>query len=304
MTKHALITGHLGFVGRHLGSRLLAEGWEISGCDIKEGRSGECRRIFAGDHRFDLVIHCAAIVGGRARIDGQPMEVATDLAIDSDFFQFVLRTRPTRSVYFSSSAAYPIRYQTGSPPWRLGESEILFDHAEEPDAIYGWVKLTGERLAVEANKMGANIQVYRPFSGYGSDQDLDYPFPSIIDRAIRGDDPFVIWGPGTQIRDWIHVDDVVDKVIAGLDYDEQFGPTNLCTGTGTAMLHLAALAWELRGHGDDDRLTFDVHPEKPTGVQNRVGDPTKMVETLGATQIDLHEGVLRAIRRRVTAHDR
>jgi hypothetical protein len=51
------------------------------------------------------VVHLAAIVGGRSTIEGAPLSVAVDLSLDAELFNWALRTRPGRIVYFSSSAA-------------------------------------------------------------------------------------------------------------------------------------------------------------------------------------------------------
>ncbi len=93
------------------------------------------------------VFHFAAIVGGRAMIDGDPMKVATDLAIDAEFFLWVTRAKPERVLYPSSSAAYPISKQTESNTIQLRESDIDFANMGQPDMTYGWTKLTGEFLA-------------------------------------------------------------------------------------------------------------------------------------------------------------
>ena len=62
--------------------------------------------------RFADVYHFAAIVGGRAMIDGDPIQVALDLSIDAEFFFWVSRHKPQRVLYPSSSAAYPVSLQT------------------------------------------------------------------------------------------------------------------------------------------------------------------------------------------------
>ena len=62
--------------------------------------------------KFSDVFHFAAIVGGRAKIDGDPIMVALDLAIDAEFFYWISRHKPERVLYPSSSAAYPINKQT------------------------------------------------------------------------------------------------------------------------------------------------------------------------------------------------
>lgn len=266
-----LITGHAGFVGRHFWQTLDTPDNELHGADIKLGL--DCRRFFAcDDRRFDLVLHCAAVVGGRAMIDGEPLAVATDLAIDSDMFQWALRTRPGRVVYFSSSAAYPVALQGPVHHRRLVESDIDLDDCRHPDAVYGWVKLTGEHLARHARNEGLAVTVVRPFSGYGGDQDLDYPFPSFIARAVAGADPFELWGDGRQVRDWIHIDDVVGAVLElvrqGVD-----GPVNLCTGRPVSMDALALMCLEAAG----GYVELAHRVDAPVGVAWRVGDPSAML---------------------------
>lgn len=277
-----LITGHRGFVGRHLWAALDTPDNEMHGLDVKDGADHDCRLLFNDEDRgpagcgripsdgYDLVLHCAAVVGGRLTIEGQPMAVATDLAIDSDLFQWALRTRPGRVVYFSSSAAYPIRLQGPVHHRPMREHDIDLDQVDQPDAVYGWVKLTGEHLARHARAEGLPVTVVRPFSGYGGDQDLDYPFPSFVDRAVRRMDPFPVWGSGAQVRDWVHIDDVVGAVLE-LVARRVDGPVNLCTGRGVSMDTLARMCMEAVGYEAPI-----VHVDGPEGVLWRVGDPAGM----------------------------
>ena len=76
-----LITGHKGFVGKYFMKKYQEH--EIVGIDLKDGN--DCRDFFkTDDSKFDLIIHLAAIVGGRATIEGSPLSVATDLSIDAE----------------------------------------------------------------------------------------------------------------------------------------------------------------------------------------------------------------------------
>ena len=164
--------------------------------------------------RFSDVYHFAAIVGGRAKIDGDPMAVALDLSIDAEFFYWACRHKPDRILYPSSSAAYPIDLQAESHSVALKESDIDFkSNLGKPDMTYGWSKLTGEYLAqIAAKYYGISVACVRPFSGYGEDQDLSYPIPAIADRAARKEDPFVVWGSGKQGRDFVQIDDCIDCI--------------------------------------------------------------------------------------------
>jgi nucleoside-diphosphate-sugar epimerase len=258
----------------------------------------DCRRFFEYDvdHHvdpmaFDLVIHCAAVVGGRATIDGEPLRLmAEDLSIDAGLFRWALRARPGRIVYFSSSAAYPAYMQHGDQS--VGRRMDEDTHRVEmscADATYGAVKVVGERLAREANAAGIRTHVFRPFSGYGTDQSLDYPFPSFIRRAAQRETPFDVWGSGDSARDWIHIDDIVGAVLAAIDNDV-LGPINLCTGRATTFDQLAAMCMDRAGYTAPIRHLDDA----PRGVHWRVGDPTRMHEFY-RPRVTLEEGIARAL---------
>jgi nucleoside-diphosphate-sugar epimerase len=89
--------------------------------------------------------------------------------------------------------------------YRLKETDINLADCSTPDMTYGWAKLTGEFCLQYLEQAGIKVNVFRPFSGYGTDQDLDYPFPSYIRRGNLKLDPFEIWGDGQQVRDFIHM---------------------------------------------------------------------------------------------------
>lgn len=291
--RTALVTGSAGFVGRHMVEVLHRRGYAVFGCDLLDGN--DCRNLFRGDYPgpFDLVVHCAAVVGGRTLIDGEPLRLAAeDLSIDAELFRWALRTRPPRIVYFSSSAAYPVELQTMAVNRQLRETDIGGNYLGMPDATYGWVKLTGERLAAEANAEGIRTHVFRPFSGYGDDQALDYPFPAVIQRAALHDpaQPFRVWGHAASTRDWVHIDDVVACVLAHVDADV-VGPVNICTGRATSFAELAFMALARFGFDGVPVIGDDT---KPMGVMHRVGDPAVMSEVY-MPRITVEEGIQRAV---------
>jgi nucleoside-diphosphate-sugar epimerase len=276
-----LITGHKGFVGRNFVKALPDS--DITGIDLKDGN--DCRDFFkTNTDKFDLVIHLAAIVGGRATIEGEPLTVATDLSVDAEFFNWVHKTKPTNVVYFSSSAAYPIELQKPEQRYRLAESDIRLDAISNPDLTYGWSKLTGEYLAqfITDSKMF----IFRPFSGYGSDQDADYPFPSFIDRALARVEVFDIWGNGEQVRDFIHIDDVVQAVLWHVQTGYH-GTWNLCTGIPTSFNDLAQMVCQEAGIAPILNHILDA----PIGCQYRVGNPYQSHHYY-KPQISLREGTL------------
>lgn len=289
--KTALIAGDNGFIGRHMKQRLKTDGWSVRGFDIATTEEDAVNFFrYNSGTVYDLVINCAAEVGGRAHIDGTNMALAHNLAIDAAYFDWAVRTKQRALIYYSSSAAYPTYFQTKASHTILQEDDLNLDFVGQPDSNYGLAKVVGERLAQTASENGVRVHVLRPFSGYGEDQSLDYPFPSIIQRAKHGD--LTVWGPLGQMRDWIHVDDVIGASLAVYENDDR-RPVNICTGVGTEMGALMLMAKNLISPGrEPSRVIYNLR--KPTGVFYRVGDPTRMLESY-QPKISLEDGIRRAL---------
>ena len=285
---HVLLTGSAGFVGRHLHAALDARGDTVTAVDLIHGR--DALDLFRFDSApYDLAIHCAAIVGGRASIDGSPLGVATNLALDSWYMRWLARTETPRALYFSSSAAYPVILQQPGEVRRLVETDIDYQRPGRPDATYGLAKLTGEQLCQYAAAEGTQMTILRPFSGYGSDQDEAYPFPAFIRRARERQDPFEVWGDGKSTRDWIHIDDLVGATLAAID-EEVTGPVNLGWGRATSFDELAGYVTQAAGYSPVVKHL----PSAPQGVHHRVCDPTRML-AFYQPKVTLEEGIRRAL---------
>lgn len=241
--------------------------------------------------RFHDVYHFAAIVGGRAMIDGDPMMVALDLSIDAQFFLWVVRHKPERTLYPSSSAAYPINLQTESGAIALKETDIDFNNMGQPDMTYGWSKLTGEFLAkIAAEHYGVAITCIRPFSGYGEDQDLTYPIPAIARRAARKEDPIEVWGTGKQGRDFVHIEDVIDCIHAAMDEIKDGSAINIGMGKLTSFLEIIDVLTDIAGYEPEVKQLLD----KPVGVHSRYCNMDYVRERLGwEPRISVREGMER-----------
>ncbi len=241
--------------------------------------------------RINDVFHFAAIVGGRAMIDGDPMAVALDLAIDAELFYWACRYQPDRLMYPSSSAAYPVDLQTESNALRLKESDIDFKKMGQPDMTYGWSKLTGEFLAkIAAEHYGLKVTCIRPFSGYGEDQDLTYPVPAIAARAAKKEDPFEVWGTGYQGRDFVHIDDVIDCILLAMDHIHDGTAINIGMGKLTTFREIIEIFCKFAGYSPEIKPLID----KPVGVFSRYCDMTFVEEKLGwKARISTEEGMRR-----------
>ncbi len=311
----ALVTGGAGFVGRHMCRALLDKGWHVVCVDPVVPRTGglepadwpagdprdfggfefkkmDCREYFraASGEPFDYVFHLAAMVGGRLMIDYEPLAVAEDLAIDAGYWRWAEHAKPVKTVYFSSSAAYPIGLQRADSYRLLREDDIDFgDSLGMPDMTYGWAKLTGEYLGRLAHsRYGLKSVVYRPFSGYGEDQDQTYPFPALTQRILDLDGPTVtVWGSGRQMRDFVHIDDCVRCVLETMDQVDDGAAINISSGVLTSFTELATLMLERVGK----QATVTNLSDMPEGVFARGGD-TALQNRLGfSPRVTLAEGV-------------
>ena len=135
--KKVLITGAAGFVGRHFCKFFLEKKYHVTGIDNIQKFTGaihpkngwplfnpfdfknfnfikmDCTNWFKKNKnkKFDYVLHLAAIVGGRETIENNPLAVAQDLTIDSKFWEWTISAKPKKTLYFSSSASYPLNLQ-------------------------------------------------------------------------------------------------------------------------------------------------------------------------------------------------
>lgn len=245
--------------------------------------------------RFDEVYHLASVVGGRALIEGDPLMVGIDLAIDSCFYLWAAKiNRPQRILYASSSAAYPTVKQGDRGAVALEESMIDFVNGfMQPDYTYGWSKLTGEYLGqIAAQVYKLKVAIVRPFSGYGEDQDLTYPVPSIALRVAARQNPVIVWGSGLQGRDFVHIDDCVEACVLACRKISDGSAINIGTGMLTSFLDLAKQMIEIEGY----RASVQGTDNKPIGVAQRYCDPSNMSNVLGwSPRISLQEGLTRVL---------
>lgn len=289
----ALVTGSSGFLGRHFVYELIHKGWDVVGVDIvdpafpsymgwDEGAVGRfsystqdlaeaatSSRLRQDVAKFDLVVHAAAVEPNRLAIDRRPETHIRNRLLDAAMFEWALDTKQSRMLYISSCA-------------------VLDEDTDE----YASYKNAGERLALLARQAGLPVSVVRPFSGYGSDQSQAFPFGAFISRATHRENPFEIWGDGGQIRDWIHVDDVVNGALAVAESGCE-EPVSLCTGVGTSMLDLARMIANMAGYSPD----FAFRGDMPAGSPRRVGNPGQF-SRIYQTKVSLEEGIIRALNSR------
>jgi nucleoside-diphosphate-sugar epimerase len=295
-----LITGAAGFLGSWFLDHFIREGfanvWTI---DIQPHPAGlpmdqQDLPLWLSDFEedVDLAIHLAAPGGGRMLTDYNSMHVADAFRIDAAFFQWAAKHAQT-VVYASGASAYPLRYQDSGVvlfPLGLGEELAFPDSVAfgQPDGLLGFTKLAGEQMAYGAAvQHGLNVLVIRPFSGYGPYQSRDHAVTGILTRAIARENPLVVWGSGSQVRDYIYVTDIVGATMAKVeDGVRGFEILNVASGKGVAVRTIAEMAAGIVGYRPD--IVFD--DSRPEGPSYRVGGIERL-RRVWKPEVDLIDGL-------------
>ena len=320
-----LIFGGAGFVGRHYTEHFLRKGEFVNIVDNIAPLSGgvhpkkwkifnpykfkkkfnfinqDCRNFFNNKlkRKYNLVINLAAIVGGREVIENNPLAVAEDLEIDTAFWRWVVKNKKKigHVITYSSSAAYPVYLQKRKNYRLLKESDIDFskNYLGKPDLSYGWAKLNNEYLAFLAfQKHGIKNTIFRPFSGYGSDQDLNYPFPSIVKRAMnhKSKKNFIVWGSGNQMRDFIHIKDVIRGSLLITKKVKNGKSVNLSSGKFLSFISLSKKIFKILGKKN---LKVIGNSTKPEGVFARGGSRLLQKKYGFVPKVSIDQGIKWAI---------
>jgi nucleoside-diphosphate-sugar epimerase len=289
--KTVLVTGCCGFIGRHFTKKMCDLGYIVTGVDNLMSNSAlipskwsthlQCEFEFNNcdileylqryNVQFDIIIHAAAIVGGRQTIENDPLLVARNINIDNELFRWIEKNPAGHLIYFSSSAVYPIRHQTDVNYKKLGlnDLDVITDNLSIPDLTYGWSKLTGEfLLSILAKRVNTIISIYRPFSGYGEDQHESYPFPSILKKAIASSSNIEIWSDA--VRDFVYIDDIVNYVLSTCFHNKPLQILNIGSGRATSMSDLAQTI--MKHLPNNISKTITILQDKPKGVYYRVSE--------------------------------
>ena len=298
-TKRVLVTGGASFVSSHVIDQLVARGTSRIRVvdDLSSGLLDNIRHhVESGLVEFvdadllqsdvpeaavegmDVVFHLAAIHGGRGYVDLHQAECSKNLLMDAALLKAASAAEVDKFVFASSGCVYPSYIQQDTAK-ELYLSEDMVGPPYDADHMYGWAKLMCEMslLAYHAER-GMKSVSCRFFTVYGERGVENHAVIAMIARAFIGQDPFEIWGDGSQIRNWTYVGDIANGMIAAAESDVNDGRAiNLGTNERTTVLQCAQEV--LRYTGRQAELKF--LPNMPTGPLNRVADPSLAKRLIG-----------------------
>lgn len=278
-----LSSGSLANLKHHLGTDKL----EFVQADLRE--PGVTRSAM---HGADVVFHIAADHGGRGYVDLHQAGPASNFFLDGLVFAEALKAKVQKVVFASSGCVYPNFLQSDLKK-ELYLTEELTDGPNDADNTYGWAKLMGEiTLKAYAKEHGLGAASCRYFTVYGPRGVENHAVIAMIARAFLEQNPFDVWGDGTQIRNWTYIDDIVEGTILAGEKISDGTPINLGTMERIRVIDAAKLVCEITGHKAD----LKTRPDMPTGPLNRVADNSRAKKLLGwEPKVMFKDGLKRTI---------
>lgn len=290
-----LVTGGTGLIGRQVVDILLDAGSDVIIVSMdKINIDSRAKHIFGDLRDFDFcreitkdtdyVVHLAG-VGASAQ--ASELKVAShfvpNLMINTNILEASRINGVKKLVYTSSIGAYP-------------SGDVFIERNYRIDSIpmdlAGWAKRMAELQIYTYRKQYGirNFSVVRPANVYGPGDNFDpensLVIPSLITRIFRGDNPLVVWGDGSAVRDFVYSRDVAEGVLLALHHGTDSGFLNLGSGKGYSIRELVET---LKGITD---FNFIFDPSKPSGYPKRVMDISMAREKLGYNpQTSLKEGL-------------
>lgn len=231
--KGVLITGGAGFLGSNLATRLagsrpiriLDDFTRDSLIHLGDADTGSLE-IIRGDVRdsavldnalanVDMVVHMAAIAGVH-NYYSRPMDVMqVNLGGTLGLLKALSSKKIRRLIYISTSEVYGVQAKDAREDDPLPTGDL-----GEMRWTYALSKIAGEKACVAfARQTGTSVVILRPFNVFGPGQTGEGAIRDMALAALAGG-PVTVYGDGSQVRAWCHVDDFVDAVIAALDAPE------------------------------------------------------------------------------------
>lgn len=300
-----LVTGGCGFIGSHLVDALMTSGHEVgvlddlstgqrinlhSGADLTVGTVTDADTVANAIKNADGCFHLAAVASVKRCNEDWVATHGVNLTGTINVFNAARRIGETGIpvVYASSAAVYG-----NNQNLPLGE-----DETPSPLSAYGADKLGCElhgRVATEVH--GVPTAGLRFFNVFGPRQDPNSPYSGVISifaRRLLNDEALCIHGDGNQVRDFIHVGDVVRHLTAAMecleadDANVAGSAVNVCTGRGTSLLELI----EALAQTTQKRPMTDIGPLRDGDIQASIGRPDRAIAQFG---IDAETGFVEGI---------
>ncbi len=289
------VAGHGGMVGSAVCRRLATlPGIQVitrSRSELDLCEESQVNEFFS-KYRPSTVIFASAKVGGIHANKSFPVEFLTDnLRQELATIHASYRNQVGRFLFLGSTCIYP---RLAKQP--IKEDELLVSPLEQTNEAYALAKIAGLKLCqyfrqqygvLYHSAMPTNL--YGPGDNYHPDN--SHVLPGMIRRIheakVRGDTSVTIWGTGTPLREFLHVDDLADAILHLCQLENPPDWVNVGTSVDVSILELARLVAKTIGFTGEIRTD----PSKPDGTPRKLTD-TRLIRATGwAPKIELAQGI-------------
>ena len=247
--RRVLVTGGSGFIGRHVVSELGGDGAEVRVVDLVAHPDPSVDTVVgdiadpavleaAFDGGFDSIVHLAAVTSVLRSIEHPDLTFSTNVAGTHALLEAGRKAGVT-SLSFASTNAVTGPMQAP----KIVETAVL-----RPMTPYGATKAAGEMLmSAYTASYGLSCAIIRLTNVYGPGMQAKDSIVARLMRAIRLGTTFEIYGDGNQVRDYVHVSDVVQAMRLGLTRAEWAGPTVIGSGTSLSVHEVVQAVRDVSG---------------------------------------------------------
>lgn len=247
---------------------------------------------FIAQQRPDVVIDAAARVGGILANSQFPYNfLMENLLIQNNLITSSVTNGIRKFIFLGSSCIYP-----KLAPQPLKEEFLLTGPLEPTNEWYAIAKIAGVK-AVEAIRRQFDMDYVSlmPTNLYGPHDNFDLHSSHVLPAMIRkfhegtenGERKITLWGSGTPMREFLHVDDLASAVLFSLNNKLNAPLFNVGTGKDLTIIALAKLVQEITGFTGE--IFWDT--SKPDGTPRKLLDVSKIQQAGWSAQISLRQGI-------------
>lgn len=290
-----LVTGATGFLGKRVCKKLeerqkkFIRTSKSLGLDL---RDPQATFNFFEKNKIETIINCAAYVGGIQFGYKHPAELfQNNLLMTINLLEAAKKYNVKRTVNPISNCAYPAKATLFKEEefWdgALHESVMVYGFARKASWVGSWAY--HKQYGTDSlNLILSNM--YGPEDHF--EEERSHALGALIMKFVKAKKEkqphVVVWGTGSPVREWLHVDDGAEALVRGLDVPSTIDPINVGVASGISIKELALLIKKVVGY--EGEMIFDT--SKPDGAPYKTVDGTKGEKLLNwKPQIQLEKGI-------------
>jgi len=246
-------------------------------------------------NEIDTIFMLSAVFGGREFVDKQQVDCSYGFAIDQNTIRACLNSGTVeRIVYSSSACVYPPSKNV--PNYLIKEDDVLStgEGFNSSDNLYGFQKITTElTLQKLSEEYGIKTGSCRFLTVYGpGEYPSTHAISTLCNRALKHEDPFLVWGTGQAERGFTYVTDIVEGMILTAQKITDGTAVNLGTDKRYRIKDVTEMILKIIGYSP--KIVYDKN--KPEGPFSRALDISLAKRLLNwQPKVDLNEGLRRTI---------